>query len=115
MPWYASTSPTPHPSSTNPTHHAGCHPHVQARLASEAEAAAAAEERLTRVIAALERCRASATDLDRLADAYGDLQVTRAWMSWSRMGSMLASGLLSAECVLRCDSLATVSHKRNAI
>ena len=49
--------------------------YMQARLESEAEAAAAAEERLAQVVAAMERCQASATDLDQLADAYGDLQV----------------------------------------
>ncbi len=48
---------------------------MQARLESEAEAAAASEERLAQVMAAMARCQASATDLDQLADAYGDLQV----------------------------------------
>ena len=50
----------------------------QARLQSEAEAAAAAEERLGRVLAAMDRCQAFSSDLDALADAYSDLQASRA-------------------------------------
>ena len=66
----------------------GCFRHLQARLQLETEAAAAAEERLAQVMAAMERCQASAAELDTLADAYSDLQVScvtklgSGWIAW---------------------------------
>jgi hypothetical protein len=50
---------------------------AQARLRAEVGAAADAEARLAAVVAAMERCQASASDMDALADAYSQLQVSR--------------------------------------